>query len=148
MMLRGQMALVTGASRGVGKGVAEGLAHAGATVIGVARAASASRYGAEVAAVDCDLTDDTAVAALFQRTEAGHGPVDILVNAAWGGYERMVEDGRFTFGDPFWEQPAWRWDAMMTARGGIRFRGHRPRGGYDGTHGIKHDWPTGAAPVL
>lgn len=30
----------------------------------------------------------------------------------------------------------------------IRFRGHLPRGGYDGTHGIKHDWPTGAATVL
>jgi NAD(P)-dependent dehydrogenase (short-subunit alcohol dehydrogenase family) len=40
------------------------------------------------------------------------------VNVAWGGYERMVEDGRFTFGAPFWEQPAWRWDAMMTA--GVR----------------------------
>ena len=56
--------------------------------------------------------------ALFQQTQTAHGHVDVLVNAAWGGYERMVEKGRFTFGDPFWEQPAWRWDAMMTA--GVR----------------------------
>lgn len=116
--LEGRIALVTGASRGVGKGVAEGLAHAGARVVAVARTATASTFGAQLTAVDCDLTDDTGVAALFQRTQATHGPVDMLVNAAWGGYERMVEHGRFTFGDPFWEQPAWRWDAMMTA--GVR----------------------------
>ncbi|HET9984980.1 MAG TPA: hypothetical protein VFQ38_15380 [Longimicrobiales bacterium] len=37
---------------------------------------------------------------------------------AWGGYERMVEEGRFTWGLPFWEQPRWRRDAMMCA--GVR----------------------------
>ena len=42
----------------------------------------------------------------------------MLVNVAWGGYERMVEDGRFTWMAPFWEQPAWRWDAMITT--GVR----------------------------
>jgi NAD(P)-dependent dehydrogenase (short-subunit alcohol dehydrogenase family) len=40
------------------------------------------------------------------------------VNSAWGGYERMVENGRFTWGVPFWEQPRWRWDAMLGA--GVR----------------------------
>ena len=40
------------------------------------------------------------------------------MNNAWGGYERMVEDGRFTWPAPFWEQPDWRWDAMMNA--GVR----------------------------
>jgi NAD(P)-dependent dehydrogenase (short-subunit alcohol dehydrogenase family) len=44
--------------------------------------------------------------------------LDILVNVAWGGYERMVEDGRFTWSAPFWKQPMWRWEAMITA--GVR----------------------------
>jgi len=44
--------------------------------------------------------------------------IDVLVNAAWGGYEKMVEDGRFTWGEPFWLQPTWRWEAMMGA--GVR----------------------------
>lgn len=116
--LDGKVALVTGASRGVGKGVAEELARAGATVVAVARTASASTFSAPVIAVDCDLTDDAAIAALFERVHAMHGQLDLLVNVAWGGYERMVEDGRFTFGVPFWEQPLWRWDAMMAT--GVR----------------------------
>jgi len=44
--------------------------------------------------------------------------IDILVNNVWGGYERMVEDGDFTWPRPFWEQPLWRWDAMFGA--GVR----------------------------
>jgi dehydrogenase/reductase SDR family protein 1 len=42
----------------------------------------------------------------------------LLVNSAWGGYERMSEGRRFTWPDPFWEQPAHRWGAMMDA--GVR----------------------------
>jgi len=34
------------------------------------------------------------------------------VNNVWGGYENMFERGRFTWMDPYWEQPVWRWDAM------------------------------------
>jgi NAD(P)-dependent dehydrogenase (short-subunit alcohol dehydrogenase family) len=44
--------------------------------------------------------------------QAGDG-LDILVNAAWGGYEHMVEDGRFTWTAPFWEQPLHRWRGMI-----------------------------------
>jgi dehydrogenase/reductase SDR family protein 1 len=44
--------------------------------------------------------------------------LDLLVNNVWGGYERMVEDGQFTWGRPSWEQPLWRWDAMFAA--GVR----------------------------
>ena len=44
--------------------------------------------------------------------------LDLLVNSAWGGYERMSEGGRFTWPDPFWEQPGHRWGAMMDA--GVR----------------------------
>ena len=44
--------------------------------------------------------------------------MDILVNSAWGGYERMLEDGQFTWNLPFWEQPLHRWTSMLD--GGVR----------------------------
>jgi NAD(P)-dependent dehydrogenase (short-subunit alcohol dehydrogenase family) len=113
-----QVAVVTGATRGVGRGVAVGLAHAGARVFATGRSVAHADLGAGVVAVTCDHTDDQAVAGVFRHIEETAGRLDILVNVAWGGYERMVEDGRFTFGARFWEQPAWRWDAMMTA--GVR----------------------------
>jgi NAD(P)-dependent dehydrogenase (short-subunit alcohol dehydrogenase family) len=56
---------------------------------------------------------DSSVEAAFARIRAERGRLDILVNNAWGGYERMVEDGRFTWPASFWEQPLWRWDAMV-----------------------------------
>jgi NAD(P)-dependent dehydrogenase (short-subunit alcohol dehydrogenase family) len=65
-----------------------------------------------------DHTDDEAVERLFSRVERESSRIDVLVNNAWGGYERMVENGRFTWALPFWEQPRWRWDAMITA--GVR----------------------------
>src|SRR2546430_3353079 len=72
----------------------------------------------EIVRVACDHTDDEAVARLFTRVNAECGRLDVLVNSAWGGYERMVEDGRFTWAAPFWDQPRWRWDAMITT--GVR----------------------------
>src|SRR5262245_9783080 len=116
--LGGQTALVTGASRGVGRGVAIGLARAGARAFATGRSIAQADLGAEVTPIVCDHTDDRAVAAAFGLVEREAGRLDILVNAAWGGYERMVEDGRFTWSDPFWQQPAWRWEAMITA--GVR----------------------------
>jgi NAD(P)-dependent dehydrogenase (short-subunit alcohol dehydrogenase family) len=113
-----QVALVTGASRGVGHGVAEGLARAGATVFATGRSIETAGLDTGITAIACDHTDDRAVERLFQRIDEEAGRLDVLVNVAWGGYERMVEDGRFTWGSPFWEQPAWRWEAMVTA--GVR----------------------------
>src|SRR5262249_6789434 len=116
--LKGQFALVTGASRGVGRGVAVGLAHAGAKGFATGRAIGQTEPGEGIHCFDGDHTDDQAVEAVFREVEASAGRLDLLVNVAWGGYERMVEDGRFTYIDPFWDQPLWRWDAMMTA--GVR----------------------------
>ncbi|MBM3773184.1 MAG: SDR family NAD(P)-dependent oxidoreductase, partial [Acidimicrobiia bacterium] len=52
------------------------------------------------------------------RSLESRGSIDILVNAVWGGYDHMVEDGEFTWAKPFWDQPLWRWDAMFAA--GVR----------------------------
>jgi NAD(P)-dependent dehydrogenase (short-subunit alcohol dehydrogenase family) len=116
--LNGQVALVTGASRGVGRGVAVALAGAGVNVFATGRTIERSGLPAGITTLPCDHTDDAAVARVFARIDERAGRLDILVNSAWGGYERMMEDGRFTWMAPFWEQPAWRWDAMITT--GVR----------------------------
>lgn len=116
--LREQVALVTGASRGVGRGVAVGLAEAGVRVFATGRTIARANLDPRIEALACDHTDDPAVADVFRHIELSAGRLDILVNVSWGGYERMVEDGTFTFVAPFWKQPVWRWEAMMTA--GVR----------------------------
>jgi len=113
-----KVALVTGASRGVGKGVAFGLAAAGFSVYATGRSAAHTDLGRGIVPASCDSTDDGAIARVFERIEAERGRLDVLVNSAWGGYERMVEDGRFTWPSPFWQQPLWRWEAMITV--GVR----------------------------
>ena len=116
--LLGRVALVTGASRGVGRGVALGLHEAGCIVHASSRTVADADLPPEVVRTPCDHTDDAQVERLFARIDAEQGRLDLLVNSVWGGYERMVEGGRFTWPAPFWEQPRWRWDAMMTA--GVR----------------------------
>ena len=113
-----KVALVTGASRGVGRGVAVGLAAAGFHVYATGRSAAQADLGPGVVPVACDSMDAAAIAKVFERIAAERGRLDVLVNSAWGGYERMVEGGRFTWAAPFWEQPLWRWEAMVTV--GVR----------------------------
>jgi dehydrogenase/reductase SDR family member 1 len=113
-----RVALVTGATRGVGKGVALALADAGFAVYATGRSADTSDLGPGVIPIRCDSTDDRAVARAFERIASERGRLDVLVNSAWGGYEQMVEDGQFTWPAPFWQQPLWRWEAMINV--GVR----------------------------
>ncbi len=107
-------ALVTGASRGVGRGIAIALADAGYDVFATGRSVAMADLPPAVHRVVCDHADDAQVAAAFAQVPV----LDVLVNSSWGGYERMIEDGKFTWSLPFWEQPEHRWGSMMDA--GVR----------------------------
>ncbi len=132
--LQGRVAVVTGASRGAGLAIARVLGEAGATVYVTGRSTRAgsrteslpgtveeaaeevSARGGRGIGVRVDHTVDADVEALFARVEAEQGRLDVLVNNAWGGYERYHDA---PFDAPCWEQPfAQRWDAMYTA--GVR----------------------------
>jgi NAD(P)-dependent dehydrogenase (short-subunit alcohol dehydrogenase family) len=115
-----RVAVVTGGTRGVGRGVARGLAQEGAQVFVTGRSVGEDNVPLEdrVTGLKCDHREDAEVAVAFERILRGAGGIDILVNNVWGGYERMLEDGVFTWTKPFWEQPVWRWDAMFSA--GVR----------------------------
>jgi dehydrogenase/reductase SDR family member 1 len=134
--LAGKVALVTGASRGVGRGIALGLGEAGATVYLTGRtveegraavalpgtiyktAAEVDRLGGRGIAVRCDHRDDAQVAALVERIRTEQGQLDILVNNVWGGYEHFFDGTEFWTETGFWTVPLARWDAMFTA--GVR----------------------------
>src|SRR5690242_20043336 len=117
--LEGRTALVTGATFGVGRGIATVLAESGAQVFVTGRSMpDTSDADANPIRIRCDHRVDEEVAALFRRIAQQAGTLDILVNNVWGGYEGMMENGAFTWSKPFWEQPLWRWDAMFGA--GVR----------------------------
>jgi NAD(P)-dependent dehydrogenase (short-subunit alcohol dehydrogenase family) len=136
MILKEKVALVTGASRGVGKGIALGLGEAGATVYVTGRtvlegqaavdlpgtidatAAEVSRLGGTGIAVRCDHRDDRQVEEVFRRIQAEQGRLDILVNNVWGGYEHFFDGTEFWKEKGFWMAPLSRWDAMFQA--GVR----------------------------
>jgi len=130
-----RVAWVTGASRGVGRGVAVALGQAGWVVYVTARSSGTGRTGhlpgtveqtAEAVtaaggqgiAVPCDHRDDAAVRAVAARIEAAHGRLDLLVNNAWAGYERLNAGGWDEWNAPLWQQPLELFDAMFA--GGVR----------------------------
>lgn len=126
--------VVTGASRGAGRGIAIELGAASATVYVTGRstangpttngvpgtidqtAAEVTARGGRGIAVRCDHTDDEQVAAVFAQVRREHGRLDVLVNNVWGGYEDPA--CRPLSMTPFWEQPMSQWDGMFTA--GVR----------------------------
>ena len=127
--LAGKVALVTGASRGVGRGIACGLGEAGATVYTTGRttvegsapsrlpgtvhdtAGQVTALGGAGIAVPMDAGDDDQIATAVDRISNEQGRLDILVNSVWGGYERFTDGSEFNPG-PFWEQPLSLWDSM------------------------------------
>jgi NAD(P)-dependent dehydrogenase (short-subunit alcohol dehydrogenase family) len=129
--LQGKIAVVTGASRGAGRGIARVLGKEGAIVYVTGRSVrgeptTLGRPGTiedtaeEVTArggigipVRLDHTDDAQVQALFERITQEQGHLDILVNNAWGGYE-IDPDTELNF----WEIELRHWDLMFDA--GVR----------------------------
>ncbi|MGE5291957.1 MAG: SDR family oxidoreductase [Micromonosporaceae bacterium] len=114
MSLAGKVALVAGATRGAGRGIAVELGAAGATVYVTGRttrerrseynrpetieetAELVNRAGGEGIAVPADHLVPDEVRALTDRIRAGHGRLDVLVNDIWGG-ELLAE----------WDKPVW-----------------------------------------
>src|SRR3954465_7501918 len=115
--LAGRIALVAGATRGGGRGIAVALGEAGATVYATGRSTRGHRsevdrpetieetaelvtaVGGEGIAVAGDHLDPAQAAGLVERIEADHGRLDVLVNDIWGA-EHLFE----------WNTPVWEHD--------------------------------------
>ena len=128
--LSGQVALVSGASRGLGRATAVELAAAGAYVVCTARS---TRDAATQTAVDdltlegtldairaaggdgelhrCDHTEPGQVEALLRDVLERHGRIDVLVNNAWGGHDHHEDVG----GEEVWDEPMEQFRAMLLA---------------------------------
>ena len=114
------IAVVTGRSRGAGKGIAQGLAAKGVKVFITGRSENTATAtlrgellqgtlsqtveeirdaGGDAIAVTCDHSDDQQTAAVFERVKDEAGHIDILVNNAAAVHENLIDPG------PFWEKP-------------------------------------------
>jgi NAD(P)-dependent dehydrogenase (short-subunit alcohol dehydrogenase family) len=118
--LKGKVAVVTGASRGIGKGIALALADEGATVYVTGRtvapgafplpgtvgetAAEVDRRGGKGIAVQVDHAHDAQIAALFAQVRREQGRLDILVNNAISIPPELTQPGGF------WEKPISNWE--------------------------------------
>ena len=142
--LHGKVVLVTGASRGIGKGVAHALGAAGATVYVTGRtdhptnatvplpgtihetAALVTQAGGVGIALRCDHQDDAQVRTVFEHIHAAHGQLDLLVNNAWAGYQAKQRSQKNGFHTPFWKLAPTFWDTMFT----VGVRSHYVASGY------------------
>lgn len=133
--LQGKIALITGGSRGAGRGIAIALGKAGATVYITGRSKdgkSTSGYsfdtleqtvrmvsngaGVKCVAIKCDHTNEDEVRQMVDQVIEEEGKIDILINNVWGGYEGKngeIDISSDPFENNFWEQPQWRWDRMF-----------------------------------
>ena len=117
-----RVAVVTGASRGIGKGIALELGATGATVYVTGRSvepgaipgtigetvAEIAELGGTGIAVACDHHDDAQVEALFARVADEHGRLDILVNNVYSAPDLVP-----WLGKRFWELPLQAWDQVI-----------------------------------
>jgi len=127
--LADRVAVVTGASRGIGKGIALELGAAGAAVYLTARTvepgpipgtigetvAEIEALGGAAVGVPCDHHDDAQVAAVFDRVHNERGRLDVLVNNVYSALDLAP-----WLGTPFWEVPVSAWDQVI----GIGVRSH------------------------
>jgi 3-oxoacyl-[acyl-carrier protein] reductase len=109
--LEGQVAVVTGGARALGRAISEQLAGAGALVVSLdlneseETVAAIEASGGRAAGIVCDVTDAEQVDAAIAKVIADHARLDVLVNNA-GVFSTMERR-------PFWEIPVDEWDLMM-----------------------------------
>lgn len=139
--LQGKVAVVAGATRGAGRGIATMLGEAGATVYCTGRsvkgrlasgrkrpetinetATLVTQHGGKGIAVRCDHTSEADVEKLFKKVKRDQGRLDVLVNDVWGGDDLMQ------WGTPFWKLDMKKgrtmlmravWAHALTARHGV-----------------------------
>ena len=119
--LKNKIAIVTGGTRNVGNGIAVALGEAGAKVYVTGRSITdnnvkeITKAGGKGIAVVCNHENDNEVKSAIEQIKKNEGRLDILVNNAWGGYNRL-RNRKSYFGykwkAPFWEQPLELWEEM------------------------------------
>ena len=124
MSLKGKAALITGATSGIGLGIARALAEAGADImingfgdpaqIETLRAGTAAEHGVRVGYSGADVSKPEQIAAMVRETQEAFGSLDILVNNAGIQFVANIEDF-----------PTERWDAIIAVNQSAVFHGMR-----------------------